>query len=794
MIQQEKWVKLLGCICLIMASLVSTATAQQVTQTVRGTVLDKTTLEPLAGASVALLPIGTGIGTSVGEDGRFELIGVPVGRQAIQVTFTGYQSAVESELLVVSGRESVVEIYLEPAPYQLEEVDVTAAGQVSELGRIGKVNISTEQFQRIAANYLDPARVVMSSPSVANTNDQNNAISVRGNSPIANTWRLEGVEIVNPNHLANAGTISDRPTQNGGGVNVLSTQMLDNSSFLMGYMPAGYGNALGGIFDMNLRKGNNQQREYTAQASLIGLDFSAEGPFKQGGSASYLVNYRYSFTGVLAAMGVDFGGETIKFQDLSFNVSLPKTPVGKVTLFGVNGWNSNVFRGPDDPLMWEEEKDLSDIDYASSIYAYGISQEASLGSNNALKTVVVFSSTDALRDEEAIVFDSPDVMRRSGDDELASKLSFSTAWAKRWGQKASTEAGAKGTYYSWDISRSRSYSTNSPVFDQLSYEDGFSLSGLLLQPFASLSWNASSLVDVDLGLNSSWFGFTNEFNLEPRVNVNVRVGEKSGFYAGSGLYSQVLSPYAYHTRPAGSEVFPMPVFNDELRLAKSWTSEIGWKLNLSEASLLSAEVFYQSLYDLPFDYNESFNPAYYFNYMNYDGEERLNRLRSGGRGQTYGVGVEHRQQIVNGFYIWSGATLYKSEYENQEGQYLPSKFDGRYNFNATVGKEFQKRKSESSERLFGINSRFFYQGGFRQQSLSVYGGPYEVPVGDYFRVDLRIQWTRFRPRYTRMFAIDIQNALNTENPAFFYYDEVQGKEVLRTQLGIIPVLVYRIDF
>jgi hypothetical protein len=138
--------------------------------------------------------------------------------------------------------------------------------------------------------------------------------------------------------------------------------------------------------------------------------------------------------------------------------------------------------------------------------------------------------------------------------------------------------------------------------------------------------------------------------------------------------------------------------------------------------------------------------------------------------------------------------LYKSEYENQEGQYLPSKFDGRYNFNATVGKEFQKRKSEGSERLFGINSRFFYQGGFRQQSLSVYGGPYEVPVGDYFRVDLRIQWTRFKPRYTRMFAIDIQNALNTENPAFFYYDEVKGGEVLRTQLGIIPVVVYRIDF
>ena len=788
--KQKNWGKLLACFWLLTVAAAGTAGAQQVTQTLRGTVLDKTTLEPLAGASVALLPLGSGLGTSADEYGRFELKGVPVGRQAIQVTFTGYRTNVESELLVVSGRESVLEIYLEPAPYELNEVDVTAESQMAEFERIGKVDISTEQFQRIAANYLDPARVVMSSPSVANTNDQNNAISVRGNSPIANTWRLEGVEIVNPNHLANAGTISDRPTQNGGGVNVLSTQMLDNSSFLMGYMPAGYGNALGGIFDMNLRKGNNQQREYTAQASLIGLDFAAEGPFKQGGSASYLVNYRYSFTGVLAAMGVDFGGETIKFQDLSFNVSLPKTPIGKVTLFGVNGWNSNVYRRPETATI---DKELSDIDYASSIYAYGITQEASLGGNSALKTVVVFSSTDAIRDEEAILFSSPDVTRRSGDDELASKLSFSTAWAKRWGQTISTEAGVKGTYFSWDISRNRSFDTSNPAFDGLGYRDDFSLSGLLLQPFASVSWKADPLVDVDLGVNSSWFGFTNEFNLEPRLNVNVKVGEKSNLYAGSGLYSQVLSPYAYHTRPAGSGP-PVPVFNNALNLAKSWTSELGWKLSLSETSLLSAEVFYQSLYDLPFDYNEAFNPAYYFNYMNYDGEERLNRLSSGGRGQTYGVSVEHRQQIVNGFYIWSGATLYKSEYENHEGQYLPSKFDGRYNLNATVGKEFQKKKSEGSERLFGVNSRLFYQGGFRQQSLLTYGGPFEVQVGDYFRVDLRIQWTRFRARYTRMFAIDIQNALNSQNPAFFYFDDVQGEEVLRTQLGIIPVLVYRIDF
>ena len=82
-----------------------------------------------------------------------------------------------------------------------------------------------------------------------------------------------------------------------------------------------------------MRKGNEEQREYTAQIGLIGIDLAAEGPFHKDYAASYLVNYRYSTLGLLSQMGVQLGDEEVAFQDLSFNVSLPTKKFGNLTIF-----------------------------------------------------------------------------------------------------------------------------------------------------------------------------------------------------------------------------------------------------------------------------------------------------------------------------------------------------------------------------------------------------------------------------------------------------------------------------
>ncbi|MEM9261859.1 MAG: hypothetical protein AAGA62_19610, partial [Bacteroidota bacterium] len=174
-----------------------------------------------------------------------------------------------------------------------------------------------EEVYRLPGTFYDPARLVALLPGVVQTNDQANHLSVRGNTPNANLWRLNGLAIVNPNHTANAGTFYDFPTLSGGGVNAISAQMLDNSGFLAGGLPVEYGFATGGTFDLRLRPGSKAKPRHQAQAGFIGFDLSTEGPIGKGSKTSYLVNARYSFTGLLADMGVDFGGEEIRFADLN---------------------------------------------------------------------------------------------------------------------------------------------------------------------------------------------------------------------------------------------------------------------------------------------------------------------------------------------------------------------------------------------------------------------------------------------------------------------------------------------
>lgn len=163
---------------------------------------------------------------------------------------------------------------------------------------------------------------------IINEGSGNNDIIVRGNNPRFIQWRLEDIEIPNPNHFAIEGLT-------GGPINALNSQMLANSSFYSGAFASQYGNALSGIFDMKLRKGNDEKQEYSFSLGVLGLDFTAEGPISRKNKSSYLVNYRYSTLSLLDDIGlVDFGGVP-RYQDLSFKFYFPTENSGIFTLFGL---------------------------------------------------------------------------------------------------------------------------------------------------------------------------------------------------------------------------------------------------------------------------------------------------------------------------------------------------------------------------------------------------------------------------------------------------------------------------
>ncbi|MEL6358302.1 MAG: TonB-dependent receptor, partial [Bacteroidota bacterium] len=169
-------------------------------------------------------------------------------------------------------------------------------------------------------------------------------IIIRGNSPRGLLWRMEGIEIPNPNHFSEEGA-------SGGGISALSVNVLANSDFFTGAFPAEYGNAASGVFDLSLRKGNNEKREYAFQAGVLGLDLAAEGPIGAPGGASYLANYRYSTLSILSTLGVNItgDGDQTDFQDATFKIQVPTTKDGYLSLWGLGGKSGNSYQLEGDP-------------------------------------------------------------------------------------------------------------------------------------------------------------------------------------------------------------------------------------------------------------------------------------------------------------------------------------------------------------------------------------------------------------------------------------------------------------
>ncbi|MCB0586721.1 MAG: carboxypeptidase-like regulatory domain-containing protein, partial [Phaeodactylibacter sp.] len=377
------------------------AYTQLPTQTIRGIITDADTHRPLAGATVAITELDMGAVTD--SSGHYRLVAAPVGRYQMEVRHVGYEELLLAELLVESGKETVFNLELKEGAMDLETVEVKASrSDIRVPHPLSVQTITVEETRRFPATFYDPARLAAVFAGVVNENDQANGLVIRGNSPNSLIWRLEGVDIVNPNHTPNAGTFSDRVTQNGGGVNILSAQMLGTSHFYTGAFPSSYGNALSGVLDMRLRPGNNEQHEQTIQAGLIGIDLAAEGPVSRQNGASYLANYRYSTVGLITSLGVDFGDEQINFQDFSFNLTFPAKNGSKFTLFGLGGLSENLFETERDSSLWEFEKDRFDITFRSKMGAIGASYALPIGGRMLWHTALAASAISSSRTGERL--------------------------------------------------------------------------------------------------------------------------------------------------------------------------------------------------------------------------------------------------------------------------------------------------------------------------------------------------------------------------------------------------------
>ena len=749
-------------------------------QTIRGKIIDYVSEQPVVGASITLL--NSQKGTQTDAEGSFSFGKMPIGRYQVQVSSVGYESQTISELLLESGKEMVLEIRLHTTANQLAEA-VVRAPSANLSGAVTSIqSISTEQIFRYPGTYLDPARLATAYAGVANSNDQANGLIIRGNSPNGMQWRLEGIEIVNPNHLSNAGTFSDRVTQNSGGVNILSAQLLGNMSFLTGAFPAEYGNALSGVMDMRLRKGNDKEHEFTAQAGLIGIDLAAEGPIGKNG-ASYLVNYRYSFTGLLVTMGVKFGGEDIRFQDLAFNLNFPTKKAGTFTLFGMGGLSTNVFAAVRDTSQWVVQKDGFDINYKNRMGAAGLTHSMSLGKRILWRTVIASSGLKNTREGYVLSKVNYQKFLIQADSSTRVKTSATSSLSYKFNDRADLKVGVFVTQqYDELFARSADKRANGNA------------KGLIIQPYANLHWVILPKLSTNIGLHYLRYTFNQTKSVEPRFSLQYKLSNNQTLSFAYGLHSQLQQPEIYFALATQNSAF---LGNATLDVTKSHHYVLSHQYSLKKGSYFKTELFYQQIFNVP---AALLNPT--FSTLNLVEDFTPEPLQNAGMGRNYGLELTYQQYLTNGFYALTNATLYNATYKNSDGIERNSRFNGKHIFNLTLGKEWERSKN----RILGTSIRVIWLGGFYEREVNeqasidnkrlIYknADAFTVKQPDYFRPDFRIYLKKSKEKYSRTLALDIQNIANYQNVSYSYYDILQNKIVRQYQLGLIPILSYRWEF
>jgi len=739
-------------------------------QTVRGRIIDLDSKQPLAFAGIRLIQGSSTIGTTSDIDGNFVLQNVPIGQQSFSISSIGYESKTISNVKVTAGREIILQVELLQVSNELEEVIVTAETRertVNSMASVSAKSLNMEEANRYAGSFGDPARQVLNFAGVSSTGgDLSNEIVVRGNSPNTTLWRLEGIEIPNPNHFATyPGT--------GGAVSMLSSNVLATSDFFTSAYPAEYGNATGGVFDLRSRTGNAYKRETTLDLGALGLGIMTEGPIGNKSNSSYLVNYRYSTLAILEAMGLEFSGGTTSYQDLNFNINLSTKKHGTFTLFGLYGSNS-----------FKDDTGGFDTYIGSSTTIAGIKHTLALNNKSFLQSSIGYTQQRTLLDDS--YGDVNQVFIKQSDDK-AEALRFTSFVNTKFTKKFTLKTGFIVSEIMEDVE-------NVDKTVLLKSQSN------VVQLYSQGKYRISNRLSSIFGLHYYSYSFTNKTSIEPRLAFNYDLNEKHRINIGTGLHSRAmrLSTYALTN---STENQP----NRNLNLSKSLQVVMGHDWEITESIHLKTEVYYQYLYDLVVD--TATKTAVINNQTVFESLEDPNlNFTNQGIGRNYGIEFTFDQSLQKGLYYFSTLSLFQSNYKVTDSDWFNTRFNQNYVFNLLIGKEFVLGSKKTN--TLSLNIRFNTSGGQRYSTINIprsinqqrviYDPLFTEQSQAYWRIDFGINYQWNKKKTSSRISLDIQNISNRENVISnsVYYDGSSGE--LRTETsygnGLVPIIRYTFSF
>ncbi len=754
-------------------------------QKVRGKVVDMATGETLVATTIYVAD-DMKYSTITDENGEF-MLPAPIGRTNLVASFVGYKTQV-IPILINSGEEPYLTLNLEPSVTSLKTVQIEAdkdKARTENLFVYGSGRgFSVMEANRYAGTLGDPARMARSYAGVIPARDDRNDIIIRGNSPIGIQWRLDDIEIPNPNHYGGIGLTGNTTT-------LLNMNLLDNSDFLMGAFPSEYGNALSGVFDLKTKSINPKKRQYRFQTGWNGFELGAEGPFsKQNPFGTYSVTYRYSFLDVVDAIGIDFG-ILPKFQDVTGKFDFKLSPKTELSVLGI--WGTSFIELDDRTLREDDPGTTGEyLKTGSDIGLAGVSLKHRLSKTTVLKTGINVIDNTVKTEIDTFNFATDASRRVFTDNSGEIKYAFYA--------RAETNKGKRRMRYGikWDTYQTDYNSTAANGLGSVDTIHKNKGSMHLLRAFAENEYLFTDRFRLRAGLHGMYFLYNFSSAFEPRAALRYSLKDNQflSFSYGNHHMIQPRTIYFVETPTANGSVQT----NKDLDFSSAHHWTLTYDNSFSEHFRFKSEAYFQYLYDVPVEQNGSS-----FSFANVGAAfyiPQQDSLVNEGAGRNYGVELTLERFLDRGYYFMVNAALFRSEYKTLDDVWRSTAFDMKYSINAVGGYE----KWINPQVAFGFDAKFTYAGGKPftpvDEALSIQTGEvvldesqaFSRQFADYFRTDVKIYYRINYKKVFTEFAVDFQNLTNQKNVYAREFSPETGDYRTFYHMSFFPMATFRCLF
>ena len=787
----------------------------QFTQTIRGKVVDSETQTPLIGVNVIVMASNPVIGSSTDEKGNFRLNDVPIGRHSLKFTYISYKEIVLSDIVANTGKEVILEVEMQESITDLAEVVIigTRSGDaLNDMATVSSREFTVFETEKYAGSRGEPARMAQKYAGVISSDDSRNDIVIRGNTPLGVLWKLEGINIPNPNHFSIPGT-------GGGPVTILNNKFLANSDFFTGAFPAEYANGIAGAFDLKMRNGNNENFEGNFQFGILGTELLLEGPLSKQKNSSFLAMYRYSTVSIFHKLGINIGtNSNPTYQDAAFRLNFPFKKGGNLAVFAVGGTSyAPIIKSEDLDTLETELYGTLDRDqyFWSRMGVIGASYSKPINNTTFIKAVISASQQwikaqhdKVLKHTEgaSFVIDTliPILDYTFSDNKYSAYFSLNKKINKKTGIKAGINFDLYDSKYLDSVRVV--YSADEIKLDSVSkwrLRWNSEANPFIIQPYINLRHSFSDNLTLTAGLTSLIYSMSkNSISpIEPRFGLAYQINKKHKISFATGLHSQALAQYLYYYDKNDQYSSELNPYNKDLKLMKSLHFVLGHEWYTGKYVRLKTEVYYQYLYDLPIGKKRS-------SYSLLNSGSGFSRffpdvLTSDGTGRNYGIDMTIEKAFTKGYFFIVTGSLFDAKYRGSDDTLRNSTFNGSYGLNLMIGKEFkigvkQTLNIATSATLSGGQRKGIVDvdATIREQEVVFKDANYnEFKFRDYFRSDLKISYKINSKKFTHEISFDIVNVLNTTN--ILRYSYAPGKKdsiVEEPQIGRLPVFYYRFNF